>query len=462
MRSRFAVLLVVVAVLAGCSSGTGSAPPVAQASPSASPASPAPTPSPVVYGAPQYRALWVDAFHDGMKSPAQVEKLVADAHRANLNALIVQVRKRGDAYFNISDEPRATDIKGPADFDPLGYLIRLAHGAIPRIEVHAWLNTFFVGDTSQIYVQQGGAWRTRANDGSRIGWLDPGVPAVRDYTTQLFLDVARNYDVDGLHMDFVRYPGQTWGYNPTAVALYKQQTGAKATPAASDPAWEAWRRAQVTTFVRGLHDQLKQVKPNVKLSGALICFGGGPSGSAAWPYTSAYSSVFQDWMTWLKKGDLDFGVTMNYDSDWNPQQQSWFNAWLAFEKDSGFAGRVVTGVGGFLNYPENTLAQIRRVLAPSPRGNRVLGVAIYSYGSTSVYGSDDFYTSRDNAAGLPHQPYFDNIRDSKALVLRARVFNDWFMTELSAPYYYPDVARGWVGTRPVFTQPAKPPVLRSA
>jgi len=70
-----------------------------------------------------------------------VEKLVADAHRANLNALIVQVRKAGDAYFNRSDEPRAADIIGPADFDPLAYVIKLAHAAVPRIEVHAWLNT---------------------------------------------------------------------------------------------------------------------------------------------------------------------------------------------------------------------------------------------------------------------------------------------------------------------------------
>ena len=113
--------------------------------------SPSPSPSPIVLGAPQYRALWVDAFHDGIKSPAQVEKLVSDAHRANLNAMIVQERKRGDAYFNLGDEPRATDIQGPADFDPLAYVIRLAHAMTPRIEVHAWLNTFFVGGTSAIY-----------------------------------------------------------------------------------------------------------------------------------------------------------------------------------------------------------------------------------------------------------------------------------------------------------------------
>src|SRR5712691_3308544 len=50
------------------------------------PPTPTPSPSPIAFGPPQYRAMWVDAFHDGMKSPAQVEKLVADAHRANLNA----------------------------------------------------------------------------------------------------------------------------------------------------------------------------------------------------------------------------------------------------------------------------------------------------------------------------------------------------------------------------------------
>ena len=87
--------------------------------------------------APQYRALWVDAFHPGIKSAAQIEKLVADAKRANVNTLIVQVRKRGDAYFNKSIEPRASDIQGPIDFDPLAYLLRLAHSATPRIEVHA-------------------------------------------------------------------------------------------------------------------------------------------------------------------------------------------------------------------------------------------------------------------------------------------------------------------------------------
>lgn len=421
--------------------------------------SPFPSPSPIAYAAPQYRALWVDAFHDGIKSPAQVEKLVADAHRANINALIVQVRKAGDAYFNKSDEPRATDIKGPADFDPLGYVIRLAHAADPRIEVHAWLNTFFAGESSQVYLEHGDMWGNRANDGSPSGYLDPGVPEVQIYTHRVFMDLARNYDIDGLHMDFVRYPGPGWGYSPESLSLYMLETGVRTIPSAGNRSWQAWRRDRVTDFVRDLHDDLKRESPNVKLSGALICFGNGPLTAADWTATAAYGSVFQDWNTWLAKGYLDFGVPMNYDSDWSGVEKRWFDRWLNFEKDSGYASRIVTGVGAFLNYPDGALAQITRVLAPSAAGHRVLGVAIYSYGSTSVYGTDDFYTSPDLASGLPRQPYSGGLKNQAALAQRARTFNDWFITQLSQPDYYRDVELGWVATTPVFTQPALVPTL---
>src|SRR5207245_2322103 len=82
------------------------------------------------------------------------------------------------------------------------------------------------------------------------------------YTHKIFMDVAINYDVDGLHMDYVRYPGPEWGYNPQAVALYMQQTGATTTPAPEDEAWKAWRRGRITAFVRDLHADLRLEKPH--------------------------------------------------------------------------------------------------------------------------------------------------------------------------------------------------------
>ena len=421
-----------------------------------------PPPSPIAYAQPEYRALWVDAFHDGIKSPAQAEKLVADAHRANLNALFVQVRKAGDAYFNLSDEPRATDIGGPRDFDPLAYVIRLAHASVPRIEVHAWLNTFFVGESSQVYLEHVDQWGNRASDGSTSGYLDPGVPEVQIYTHQVFMDLARSYDVDGIHMDFVRYPGDSWGYSPLSAGLYMLQKRLTVAPDPGNAQWQAWRRDRVTAFVRDLHDDLQLEKPSIKLSAALICFGSGPLTPTDWTRTSAYASVYQDWRDWMVKGYIDFGVPMNYDSDWSGLQKSWFGQWLKFEKDSGFADRVVTGVGAFLNYPEDTLNQIRRVLGASDAGNHVLGVAIYAYASTSVYGTDDFYTAPDLASGLPRQPYSDGIATQAGLQQRARAFNSWFITQLTQPDYYRDVQLGWVATQPVFTLPAAVPELPPA
>ena len=447
---------ILAGLMIGCTSQSPSA--IATVSPGESP-TPSPIASPIVLGPPQYRALWVDAFHDGMKSPLQVEKLVADAHRGNLNALVVQVRKRGDAYFNLADEPRATDIQGPPGFDPLAYVIQLAHASTPRIEVHAWLNTFFTGDSGFVYSHYNKQWGNLSNTGTKSGFLDPGVPDVLAYTHKIFMDVAINYDVDGLHMDYVRYPGPEWGYNPTAVALYMQQTGATTTPAPEDEAWKAWRRGRVTAFVRDLHSDLKLQKPNVKLSGALIAFGGGPASAADWPLTSAYGSVFQDWYGWLANRYLDFGVPMNYDSEWDSLEQAWFRNWLDFEKNSGFGNRILTGVGGFMNYPEDTLTQIRRALAPNAQGNRLLGIAIYSYGSTSVYGNADYYNSAEQAASLPRQPYFAGISRRESPAARGRIFNSAFMDQLRGPDMYWDVERGWVQTKGVFTRPAAVPVL---
>ena len=68
---------------------------------------PVPTATSEALDAPELRAVWVDAFHDGFKTPQQVDDLVAWARAANLNALFVQVRKRGDAYYLKSLEPRA-------------------------------------------------------------------------------------------------------------------------------------------------------------------------------------------------------------------------------------------------------------------------------------------------------------------------------------------------------------------
>ena len=417
------------------------------------------TPAATAVAPPEYRALWVDAFHEGIHSRAEIDRLVATAQRAHLNALFVQVRKAGDAYYSKSLEPRAWDIFAPASFDPLAYLLSRAHAASPRLEVHAWANTFYVGRRSRVFYEHGAEWGNRTFSGGTGAYLDPGNGAAREYTLQVLLKLASSYDLDGLHLDFVRYPeGGDWGYSPDAVAAFDAAAGRTGTPDPADEAWKQWRRDQVTALVRDLYRELGRRRPHVKLSAALIPWGAGPADEAGWRQTAAYDQVFQDWSAWLKEGILDLAVPMNYDTAWAPRPARWFEQWTEWEKDNQAQRRVVIGVGAYLNYPEDTLAQIRRALAPSARGNRAAGVAIYSYASTSLYGTDDYYRDPEAAASLPRQPYAEGL-DGPGLAQRAQRFNAQFWTLLTTSGSYTDPVQGRVDTQPVFTRAASVPQL---
>lgn len=405
---------------------------------------------------PRYQAMWVDAFHDGIHSKSQIAQLVDTAVRANVNTLIVQVRKAGDAYYRRSLEPAAWDIFAPPSFDPLAYLIQEAHRTSPRIAVWAWVNTFYVGSQSQVYFRHGADWANRQNDGTAGPYLDPGNTAVRDYTRRVLMHLAESYDLDGLHLDFVRYPeGGSWGYSPAAVAAFDAAAGRTGTPDPSDEAWQQWRRDQVTAFVRDLHADLKTHRPKQLLSAALIPWGPAPVDDTSWRQTRAYSEVFQDWAGWLRAGFLDLAVPMNYNEQWTRSGAGWFGQWIEWEKDQ-FAQRALIGVGAYFNYPEDTLAQLREALAPSLAGSNAGGAAIYSYASTSLYGTEDYWGDPQSAADLPRQPYAAGL-DAAGLAVRAGQFNQLFWSLLTRPGSYVDPAIGPIATQPAFTRPAPVP-----
>jgi uncharacterized lipoprotein YddW (UPF0748 family) len=359
-------------------------------------------PAPSVQDAPELRAVWVDAFHDGFKTPAQVDQLVAWARAANINALFVQVRRRGDAYYLKSFEPRTDDPDLAPGFDALQYLIDRAHTGPQRLQVHAWLATLPVwnkrstppADPRHVFNQHddwlmlrddGVAWAATADGGTY--YLDPGNPAAARYTTDVYLNVLRNYDVDGIHLDQVRYfegDPRHWGYNPTSVARFNQRYGRdpQSQPDANDPDWTAWRRDQVSSLVRRIYLEAKALKPNVAVTAAVVAWGSGPQSNGGWERTAPYASVFQDWRAWLQEGIVDYVLPMDYYREAAPQN-SWFDAWTAFQTANRGKRGVAIGVGNYLNPVDSSLAQIGRARALNP-----LGVALYSY-AVPARGLDD-------------------------------------------------------------------------
>jgi uncharacterized lipoprotein YddW (UPF0748 family) len=359
----------------------------------------APVPTIASLDAPELRAVWVDAFHDGFKTPQQVDDLVAWARAANLNALFVEVRRRGDAYYLNSIEPRAEDPDLAPGFDALQYLISKAHQGPQRLQVHAWLATLpiwyqrtpplapnhafnvhgFTADPADswlMYRDDGEAWA--GNDSGGTYYLDPGNPAVQAYTTDVYVNLVRNYDVDGVHLDQVRYyegDPLRWGYNPTSVARFNAQFNRDPStqPDPTDPDWIAWRRDQVTALVGRIDTQVKAIKPNVAVTAAVVTWGRGPLTDADWLKQAPYAAVLQDWRTWLKQGIVDYLLPMDYFRE-NTEQAGWFDTWTQWQVTYADRHGVVLGLGSYLNSQDGVLAQLSRARALGP-----LGIALYSY-----------------------------------------------------------------------------------
>ncbi len=391
-----------------------------------------------VAGSDEFRALWVDAYRPGVKTRKQIDELVETAQAGNFNALVVQVRRRGNTFYPSAIDPWAPD--ADPSFDALAYLIERAHAA--GIEVHAWATTLAIwaggtppDDPTHVFNVHGPAatgrdhwlmmapscplescedwqWEDWLQSG---GWtdvigpptnpakweyyLDPGHPDAVEYTVAIYAELAANYDLDGLHLDRVRYPDyeydycqqdtqpwycQDWGYNETSVARFRLQTGSDV-PDPLIPQWVQWRRDQVTALVRRIYLTVTAIKPQLQVSAALSAVGSAPFTDADWYARTPYIFQLQDWRGWLEEGILDLGLTMTYKNEQEIPQQ--FDNWILWQKDHQYERGVVVGTGLYWNTVPDSMSQWLEVRLPSPLGKYAWGISGYSYGTSSNDGT---------------------------------------------------------------------------
>ena len=359
----------------------------------------------------ELRAYWVDAFGEGIFNEAEITKLVAATKAANLNALVVQVGRRGDCFCNRASMPRTQAGISPRPYDPLDSLIAKAHAA--GIQVHAWIITTAIWnsltppvDPNHVFNLHGptktGAddWIMRRYDGAnRAGadyLLDPGHPDAAEYLVRMYTSVAANYDIDGLNFDRVRYPDQNlttsfpgvsqWGYNPVAVARFQQLTGRVDVPTPDDAQWMSWRRDQITGVVRKVYAETYAIKPHLAISADTITYGYGPvSVPGGWEGTRTYREVLQDWRGWMEEGILDINIPMNYKREHltvEPNnQRRMYEEWNEFARDHQYERSSAIGAAIYLNFVASSVTQVRKALTPNANGNAAIGWVGYSYRS---------------------------------------------------------------------------------
>jgi uncharacterized lipoprotein YddW (UPF0748 family) len=154
---------------------------------------------------PEFRGLWVDAFGPGFFNVEQVRKLVSDCRKYNFNAVIVEMRRRGDAFYNSNYDPRTTSIS--TNFDALAEIIKECHTATPRIEVHCWVVSHYIWSAEKPPTQPDHIFNrypeylTRDSIGQKfIGkgyFLDPGNPDANLTIYNMAKDIVSRYDIDG-------------------------------------------------------------------------------------------------------------------------------------------------------------------------------------------------------------------------------------------------------------------------
>ena len=384
----------------------------------------------------EYRAFWVDTFNTTLNNHTDILRVVNNAKNAKANAIFAQVRRRGDSWYLNSIEPTPDGITfSPAGFDPLADLIATAHaegievhafvimsaiwnknptvaGGLPISANHVFRNySGFNSTTGQIETGPNN-WLTRTLlpdnatngitfQGHRFGadfWLDFGHPDAAEYTVNVLMRLVINYDIDGLHLDRIRYPeltatGQTpttganIGYNPKSVERFQIRNNipvGSTPPTPGDAAWANWRRNQVTNIVRRVYLNAIAVKPQIKVSGAFIAFGGIGATETAWNSVEAYWRVYQDWRAWTEEGIIDIAIPMNYKREHIPLQAMQFAQWNEWTRNHQYNRAAMIGQGAFLNSIEGTLRQTRHVLDPSTVDNSSIGIIYFSMATTNV------------------------------------------------------------------------------
>ncbi|MEI6212099.1 MAG: family 10 glycosylhydrolase [bacterium] len=183
--------------------------------------------------------------------------------------------------------------------------------AKPRgLRVHAWLFCFCTEQSTEdrMTIFRNKGWLLTGEDGRERRWLDPAAPEVRALLVQAARELATRYPVDGIHLDFVRYPDFTGSLGPTVRRRFEDATRTTSTdwPAEikSGPRRQAflrWRCDRVTDLVSDVRSMLRK-----EVQGKLL------SAAVYGKYPSCADAVGQDWEAWLQTGIMDYLLPMNY------------------------------------------------------------------------------------------------------------------------------------------------------
>jgi len=393
-----------------------------------------PTPTPTATptqpaGMVEFRGLWVTRFDwtqfNTPASPARIDEIVNDAADAGFNAIFFQVRGAADAYYTPGLEPWAQRVSGGAfgqppspAWDPLATFVARAHAR--GLQLHAYVNVYPVWDNctnpppmtspTPFYFQLQAAHGTTDGKLNGLQWTtfdqvscgdyiyaSPASPVLRAHVKAVVADLVNRYDVDGIHLDRVRYAGRTTSCDPVSEAAYGAPCFTN-----NGLTYADWQREQVNALVRELyHEVITPAAGDVWLTAAVWHTYIDKWG---WGYSQGYSDYYQDSQAWVKSGYIDAISPMIYSS--NPQTfrlERWRTLVDDFQNNRG-ARFIIPGIGA----DQTPFTEIAARIAAA-RELGTAGHALFSYTALAAHDYFDELATGPYAqpAAVPDLPWRD-------------------------------------------------------
>lgn len=320
----------------------------------------------LAYSQPKYeiRATWLTTL-GGLDWPSQkatssktIERQkqelcqILDAlKRANFNTVLLQTRLRGDVIYPSSIEAFTESLTGheggDPHYDPLKFAIEECHRR--GMELHAWIVTIPIGNIRQVKLLGKKSITKKQPSICKLykgtWYLDPGNPQTDNYLASIVHEIVSRYDVDGIHLDYIRYPERAKDF-PDQNTYRKYGKKEKL---------EQWRRDNITRIVRRIYAETKLLKPWVKVSSSPV---GKYNDTQRYPSKgwNAYEVVYQDARRWLKEGIHDALFPMMYF-----QGNHFYPFALDWQENKN--GRwIVPGLGIYFLHPQEQNWQLDEVI----------------------------------------------------------------------------------------------------
>ncbi len=300
----------------------------------------------------EIHGIWVTRWD--YRSPGDVRRVIADAASIGVTDLFWQVRGQGDAYYRSRIEPWGEELfrddrtHTDPGFDPLVLAVREAHKRGMRI--HAWFNVMpmwrgkrLPSDPDHLLYAHT-EWRLQDADGRvqelHDGYvvINPVYEEVHQYLAQVVRDVVRRYDIDGIHLDYIRFLSDEIGEerlmpgDSKSLSLYARQTGNAGIASRVDrQAYQDWIRSRITDLVRTIRATALREDPGIVYS------------AAVWRRPDlARDRYMQDAALWANSGIVDAVMPMIYTDD-DARYRDDLEAWFQAVDDR----KVVPGIGAY-------------------------------------------------------------------------------------------------------------------